>query len=197
MRGTDRRTGYEKDGILYFRSDFNDTIFQVIPPNRLQPVYVLNLGKYKVSKQVGVDPDASLEGKIIPQDWADAENYIFMTFTKDNYDCQNTRKSKSVKIYHALFLKEKHQLYIVEGSPTDYDAPILKNDLDGGVPVWPQSYMVDKNDEILLSLKGNELKSEVKSDRFQKSTAPADKKEKLKQLAASIADQDDILMIVR
>ena len=197
MRGTDWGTQYEKGGNLFFRSDFNDTIFQVIPPNRLQPVYVLNLGKYKVSKQEGVDPGVSLEGKIIPQDWADAKNYIFMTFTKDNYDCPNTRKSKEVKIFHALYSKEKHQLFIVEGSPIDYDAPILKNDLDGGVPVWPQSYMVDKNGEMLLSLKGSELKLEAKSDRFQKSTAPADKKEKLKQLAASVADQDDFLMIVR
>jgi len=55
---------------------------------------------------------------------------------------------------------------------------------------------VDKKGEILLSLKGSVLKSEVKSDRFQKSTAPAIKKEQLKQLAASVADQDDILMIV-
>ncbi len=197
MRGTDWGTQYEKGGNLFFRSDFNDTIFQVIPPNRLQPVYVLNLGKYKVSKQEGVDPDASLEGKIIPQDWAETKNYIYMTFTKDNYDCPNTRKSKSVKIYHALFSKENHQLSIVESEPTDYTLQILRNDIDGGVPVWPQSYMVDKNGEILLSLKGSELKSEVKSERFQKSTAPIDKKEKLKQLAASVADQDDILMIIK
>jgi len=197
MRGTDWGTQYEKGGNLFFRSDFNDTIFQVIPPNRLQPVYVLNLGKYKVSKQEGVDPDASLEGKIIPQDWADTKNYIYMTFTKDNYDCPNTRKSKSVKIFHALFSKEKQKLSIIESEPTDYTPQILRNDIDGGIPVWPQSYMVDKNGEILLSLKGNELKSEVKSNRFQKSIASADKKEKLKQLAASVADQDDILMIVR
>jgi len=57
--------------------------------------------------------------------------------------------------------------------------------------------MVDKNGGILLSLKGSDLKSRVKSDSFQKSTALADKKERLKQLAASVTDQDDILMIVR
>ena len=166
MRGTDRGTQYEKGGNFFFRSDFNDTIFQVIPPNRLQPVYVLNLGKYKVSKQEGVDPGVSLEGKIIPQDWADTKNYIFMTFTKDNYDCPNTRKSKSVKIYHALFSKEKHQLFILEGEPTDYTPQILKNDIDGGVPVWPQSFMVGKNGEILLSLKGSEVKSHVQTAQF-------------------------------
>ena len=49
----------------------------------------------------------------------------------------------------------------------------------------------------MLSLKGNDLKSRVKDAPFQKSTAPADKKEKLKQFAGSVSDQDDILMIVQ
>jgi len=197
MRGTDGGTQYELHGNMYFRSNFNDTVFQVIPPNRLQPVYVLNLGKYKVSIQEGVDPDASLKGKIIPQDWAETKNYIFMTFTKDSYDCPNTRKNKSVKIYHALFSKSNHQLQIIKSDPTDYSAPILENNLDGGLSVWPLSYSISIKGEIILSLKGSELKSEVKSNRFQKSTAPTDKKEKLKQLAASVSDQDDILMIVQ
>jgi hypothetical protein len=197
MRGTDSGTQYEKGGNLFFRSNFNDTIFQVIPPNKLLPVYVLNLGKYKVSMQEGVDPDASLEEKIIPLDWADSKNYIFLTFTKDSYDCPNTRKNKSVKIYHALFSKSSQQLQIVKADPVDYDAPVLLNDIDGGYPVWPLSYQIGSKGEIMLSLKGSDLKSKVKSKKFTDSAAPADKKEKLKQLAGSVADEDDILMIIK
>jgi len=197
MRGTDSGTQYEKGGNLFFRSNFNDTIFQVIPPNKLLPVYVLNLGKYKVSMQEGVDPDASLEGKIIPMEWADTPNYIFLTFSKDSYDCPNTRKNKSLKIYHALFSKSSQQLQIVKANPVDYDAPVLLNDIDGGYPVWPLSYQIGSKGEIMLSLKGTDLKSKVKSKQFSESTAPSDKKEKLKQLAGSVADEDDILMIVR
>ncbi len=63
---TDPGIEYEKGGNLFFRRDFNDTIFQVIPPNRFKPVYVLTLGKYKVSKQLREDPGANLEGKILP-----------------------------------------------------------------------------------------------------------------------------------
>lgn len=196
-RGTDDGTQYEMHGNLYFRTNFNDTIFQIIPPNQILPVYVLNLGKYKVSKQEGVDPDASLEGKIIPQDWAETKNYIFMTFTKDSYDCPNNRKNRSVKIYHALFSKTSHQLQVVKGDPFDYEAPILVNNIDGGYPVWPLSYQVGSKGEIMLSLKGRDLKTQVKSTGFQNSTAPADKKEKLKQLANSVSDLDDILMIVQ
>lgn len=197
MRGTDGGTQYEIHGNLYFRTNFNDTVFQVIAPNKLEPVYVLNLGKYKVSILEGVDPDASLEGKIIPQDWAETKNYIFITFTKDSYDCPNTRKNKNVKIYHALFSKTSHQLQVVNGDPTDYDAPILVNNIDGGCPVWPLSYQVGGKGEIMLSLKGRDLKTQVKNAGFQKSTAPADKKEKLKQLANAVSDLDDILMIVQ
>jgi hypothetical protein len=197
MRGTDYGFQYESRGNMYFRSDFNDTVFQVVPPNRIVPLYVLNLGPYKVAKQDGVDPDVRLEGKIIPQEWAETKNYIFLTFTKDNYDCQKNRKSKSVKIYHALFSKTSHQLQIVKGDPFDYEAPILVNNLDGGYPVWPLSYQVGAKGEIMLSLKGSDLKAQVKSSGFQKSTAPADKKEMLKQLADSVSDLDDILMIVQ
>ena len=197
IRGTDGGTRYEKNGNYFIRTDFNDTIFQVIPPNRLSPVYVLGFGNYKVSKQEGVDPGASLEGKIIPEEWADARNYIFLTFTKDNYDCPNNRKDKKVKIYHAIYTKKSGQLQIVQGDPTDYDAPILENDVDGGCPVWPSAYMVGNNGELVISLKGSELKSQVENIRFGKSKAPAEKKEKLKQLAVSLADQDDILMIVK
>ncbi len=196
-RGTDYGFQYENRGNLYFRTDFNDTVFQFVPPNRIVPLYVFNLGQYKVTKQEGVDPDVKLDGKILPQDWAETKNYIFMTFTKDNYDCPKNRKNKSVKIYHALFSKSSNQLQIVKSDPFDYEAPILVNNIDGGYPVWPLSYQVASNGEIMLSLKGSDLKTQVKSSGFQKSAAPADKKEKLKQLAVSVSDLDDILMIVQ
>ena len=197
MRGADWGTQYEKGGDYFFRTDFNDTIFQVVPPNRILPVYVLILGKYKVSKQDGVDPGVSLEGKIIPQEFADTKDYLFLTFTKDNYDCPNNRKNKSVKIYYALFSKKSGKLQIVKNDPFDYAAPILENNLDGGYPVWPLSYMVGNKGELMLSLKGSDLKSRIKGSPFQKSSAPEDKKEKLRQFAGSVSDQDDILMIVQ
>lgn len=196
-RGTDYGTQYEINGNLFIRTEFNDTLFQVIPPNRLLPKYVLNLGKYKTSMLEGMDPDISLEGKIIPMEWADTPNYIFLTFSKDSYDCPNTRKDKSLKIYHALFSKSSQLLQIVKANPVDYDAPVLINDIDGGYPVWPLSYQIGSKGEIMLSLKGTDLKSKVKSKQFIESIAPSDKKEKLKQIAGSVGDEDDILMIVK
>ncbi len=195
-RGTDFGTQYEKNGNLFFRTDFNDTVFQVIPPNKLLPRYVLNLGIYKTSILDGMDPDVSLEGKIIPMEWAETKNYIFLTFSKDNYDCPRNRKEKSVKIYYSLYSKQHGKLKVVKGDPTDYSPNILNNDIDGGLPVWPKNYMIGKNGEILISLKGNELKSHVLSSWFKNSSAPPNKKNKLLEFANSVNKEDDILMIV-
>lgn len=196
MRGTDQGVQYENKGRYFVRNAFNDTVFQVLPPNRLLPVYVLKPGKYKLLKKEGADPDFNLAGKIIPETWADTKNYIFLTFSKDSYDCPNTRKSKQLKQYHAIFSKAAKKLFIVKGDPADYDPDILKNDLDGGVAVWPSSYMVGNKGEILISLKGKELKEHVKTASFKASTAPAAKKNELVKLAKSISDDEDILMIV-
>lgn len=197
MRNTDGGTRYENKGKLYFRTPFSDTIFQVIPPNRLFPVFVLNLGSYKVSKQQGVDPDYKLSGKIIPGEFAETKNYIFLTFTKDDYDCPNTRKNKTVKIYYGLYSKSDHKFSIIKGDPFNYAPEIMKNDIDGGIPVWPSSYMVGNNGEILISLKGIDLKERVESEQFEQSRVSESKKNKLKQLAASVSEFEDILMIVK
>jgi hypothetical protein len=197
QRGTDYGTQYEHNGRQFFRPEFNDTVFQVIPPNRLSPVYVLKLGNYKVSKQLGVDPDFKLTGKIIPGEWAETKDYILMTYTMDDYDCQNTRKKKTVKIYHAVFSKLNHQLTVINGDPFDYSPEILKNNLDGGLPVWPSSYMIGNNGEMLISLKGRELKDRVRSEQFKVSKAPGDKKKELEKLVQVVSDNEDILMIVK
>lgn len=197
QRGTFDGVQYESKGKMYFRPEYNDTLFIITPPNRLTPVYTLNLGEYKVTRQQGVDPDFKLTGKIIPIGWAETRNKIFLKFSKDDYDCFNTRKNKTVKIYNALFLKESHQLFVLKGDPFNYSPEILENDIDGGLPVWPVSYMTSDNGEILISLKGRELKNRVKSAQFRQSKAPEAKKKELEKLASSVGENEDILMIIR
>lgn len=197
QRGVDGGEQYEFNGRTFFRNPFNDTVFQVIPPNRLLPAYVFNLGNYKVARQQGVDPGFDLTGKIIPQDWAETDKYIFLTFVKDNYNCLNNRKAKSVKIYHALYSKRERQLSVFKGDPFDYTPEIVENNIDGGMPVWPTSSKIGKNGEILISLKGKDLKERVKSEKFRNSTAPEIKKQEFKKLADSVKETEDILMIIK
>ena len=196
-RWGDLGTHYEHNGKLYFRPGFNDTIFEVLPPNRLFPVYLIKLGSFKTSIQEGVDPDFNLIGKIIPCEWAETNENIFMTYTKDSFDCQNTRKNKTVKIYHAIYSKLSHQVSVIKGNPYDYSPEILENNIDGGLSVWPSSYMIGNNGEMLISLKGKELKDRIKSEQFKVSKAPDAKKKELEKLAQVVSNNEDILMIVK
>ena len=122
---------------------------------------------------------------------------IFMTFSIDAYDNQRSRNNKSVKIYHALYSKLTKQLFIIKGNPTDYSPEILENNLDGGVPVWPLSYMIGSNGEILLSIKGKDLIDRINSKEFKASSAPDLKKRELEKLAGLVSESEDILMIIQ
>jgi hypothetical protein len=196
-RGIDSDLQYEHDGVLHFRPEFNDTVFAIIPPDRMVPLYVFKLGKFKVTMQEGIDPDFDLTGKVIPGEWAETGKYIFITLVRDGYDCPNSRKNKKVKIYHAIFSKSTQKLVIIKGDPFDYNPEILENDLDAGVPVWPSFYMMGNRGEILNSLKGKEIKDRVSSGMFKRSAAPARNKSTLEKLAAEVKDDDDILMIIK
>ena len=78
------------------------------------------------------------------------------------------------------------------------DSPeILENNIDGGIPVWPSFYMIGKNGEILISLKGKDLKDRIISEQFKRSGAPEARKRELDQLATSVSDFENILMIVK
>jgi hypothetical protein len=197
QRGTDYGSHYVFNNKSYFRNAFNDTVFRVVPPNRLLPMYVLNLGEYKVTRQEGVDPGFDLTGKIIIEAWSETEKFIWLTFTKDNYDCPANRKNKKVKIYYALFSKEDKQLGIVRGDPYDYNPEILENDIDGGIPVWPDQFEIGKDGEILLSVKGRTLKTRILSDHFKNADASEARKDLLRQLADNVSDYEDILMLIK
>ena len=187
---------FQNQGKQFLWNGRNDTIFQVIAANRIAPAYIFKLGQYKAMSQEGnMNPDFT--GKIIPRGWAETKNFIFLVFDKDGFDSQNSRKHKKVKILHALFSKQNRQLFIVKGDPFNYSPEILENNLDGGVPVWPLSYMIGNDGEILISVKGKELKDRVTSEEFKLSGASEAKKNELVKLAGSVSDKEDILMIVK
>jgi hypothetical protein len=128
---------------------------------------------------------------------AETKKYIFLSFSKDAFNSPSSRKNKKVKIYNALYSKLSGQLSIIKGDPYNYAPEILENNIDGGIPVWPLTYMIGNNGEILISLKGKELKERVISQQFKNSSAPEAKKKNFELIANSVSDTDDILMIVK
>jgi hypothetical protein len=57
--------------------------------------------------------------------------------------------------------------------------------------------MIGNGGEILISVKGKELKDRVKTEKFRLSGAPEVKKRELEKLAGLVSETEDILMIIK
>jgi hypothetical protein len=57
--------------------------------------------------------------------------------------------------------------------------------------------MIGNNGEMLISLKGKQLKDRVKTEQFKVSKAPEVKKKELEKLARVVSESEDILMIIK
>jgi hypothetical protein len=196
-RRADYGARYLLKGDSYFREANSDTIFKVVTPNRLIPTLVINLGKYKVEKfQQQMDPEFDLSNKFLPQSISFNDKYVFVYYTK-GYDSPYARGTKTVSFYHAIFDRAKKELWHVAADQKDqceYNFG-LENDLDGGMPVWPYSFSEDG--AIVKSIKGIDLKEYIKTEAFINSTAPAQKKEYLKQLANSVGNYETVVVIIK
>lgn len=172
-RGVDDGDAYYMDGTLYLRQSFNDTIYQLIPPNRLVPKYILDFGDLGIqSAQEGIDPEVSLKEKLILQDFLETNRYIFITYSKD-YDCPNTAKQGTLKYSRLVYDKKSGTLTsiyideapsIPEGKMTWPKAPDLniENDLDKMPFKWPES--VTAGGQPFSTFSGKELLKQKNPD---------------------------------
>ncbi len=153
-RGVDDGNSYYQNEILHIRQAFNDTIYQLIPPNRLIPKYVLDFGDLGIkSANQGIDPGFGLEDKLIPQSFLETNRHLFITYSKD-YACPATAKSGTLKYSRLVYDKQKRQTMVIyideapfvpkEKMTWPYAPNInIENDLDGMPFVWPEYISAD------------------------------------------------------
>ena len=165
-RSADDGDAYYMDGTLYLRQSFNDTIYQLVPPNRLVPKYILNFGDLGIKSALeGIDPGVSLNEKLVPQAFLETDRYLFITYSKD-YDCPNTAKQGTLKYSRLVYDKKSRTLtsiyideaaFIPEGKMTWPKAPDLniENDLDKMPFKWPES--VTAGGQTFSTFSGKEL----------------------------------------
>lgn len=165
-RGVDSGDNYYHNGLLHLRQSFNDTIYQLVPPNRLIPKYVLDFGDKGIgSVQEGVDPGYNLEEKLIVQSFFETKRFLFITYSK-NYPCPNTARNGTLKFSRIIFDKKNKTvitLYIDEApffdnSKMSWPSPVqpqIENDLDGLPFRWPNN--VTSKGEPFSIFSGNEL----------------------------------------
>lgn len=188
-----------EDGSKYFynnqftyRSAFNDTVFRLILPNRLLPVYILNFGEHKLTAMEAINPRYDLKNKFLIDSWAETPGYIFIRYTKDRSTIIS-RVNETVSYYYTVYDKNFKQIFHLPVEPLNYVYEI-ENDIDGGLPVWPE--LTTQDGRIYKTLEGWEIKKHVKSEKFQRSEIPADKKDFLTKLAKSTSNTETIIMIL-
>jgi Domain of unknown function (DUF4933) len=183
---------YYYNGLLTIKQEYNDTIFRLIPPERLLPVYILNFGIYKFSFMDGFNPNFDLSDKFMLNSIYETNSLLFIRYTK-NYDCLNTRKKNGVKFYNALFNKKEGKLYHQPGFTPLPEG--LENDLDGGMSFWPE--FITPQGEMMKLVSGRVLKDYINSDEFRKSSISEEKKQKQLSMAIGLRPTDMVVVIVK
>ena len=183
---------YSFNGLLTIKQEYNDTVFRLIPPETLLPVFVLDFGKYKFNFMDGLNADFDLSNKYMLNSLHETNDYLFIRYTQ-NYDCPNTRKKNAVKFYNALFNKKEGKLYHQPGSTLLPEG--LENDIDGGMSFWPE--FITPQGEMMMLVSGRVFKDYVNSEDFRKSTISKEKKQKQISIASGLRPTDMVVVIVK
>jgi len=140
---------------FHFKPAYNDTIFELIPPDKLAAKYILHFGNQGVRNATeGMDPQFNLKDKLLLQDLIETDKYLFITYTRD-YPCPNTAKQGTLKYGRLIFDKSKNEviaIYSDEKPYTDDNQPSswpeapeknIINDLNGYPFFWPTGVTAD------------------------------------------------------
>jgi hypothetical protein len=183
---------YYYNGLLTLKQEYNDTIFRLLPPDRLLPVYIMDFGKYKVNCMDGLNPKFDLSGKLMLNSLLETNNFLFIRYTK-NHDGPANRRKNAVKFYNALFDKRTGKiLHQPEITTLPYG---LENDLDGGMPFWPE--FITPQGEMMKLVSGSVIKDYVYSGSFKKADISDKDRQKQIIMASGLKSTDMIVIIVK
>jgi hypothetical protein len=200
------------NGMLYFKEQFNDTLFKLNKDYELIPQFCFNLGKFKMpdSERVLRPIGPLLASHVHIYDIFQTKNYLFL-----KCDLGNRFPAKRLTPSQPLFPGTPQFMYnttciwgvydkssgnLTFSQPTSTDNKLytsgIYNDIDCGPRFSPKQMINDST--MLMSVRADELKNHVESDDFKNSIANYPKKKKqLKELADKISVLDNpILMFV-
>ncbi len=91
--------------VFHFKPAYNDTLFQVVPPNKLRAKYILDFGKQGLrDANKAISPVTSLINNFILDNLLETNKYVFIIYTK-NYACSNTAKNKELWYSKVIYNK--------------------------------------------------------------------------------------------
>jgi hypothetical protein len=98
-----------------------------------------------------------------------------------------------VKFYNALFDKKEEKLYHQPGFTVEPEG--ITNDLDGGMPFWPD--FITPQGEMMKLVSGKVMKDYVNSAEFKDAFISEKDRQKQISMASELKPTDMIIMIVK
>lgn len=162
---------YSRDNRLFYHELMDDTIFCVDKNLEIYPHAVLNTGdlRFTVEKRTNI----SMTGKF------DAIFVNDIIETEDHFFVENRGKGH-------LILKDAGETIVLE------DGALL-NDLDGGLPFYPDLLVDDKN--LVQVVDAFEFNLWLESDHFKNFIDNPEKKEEFRVVAEKLIENDNPVLV--
>jgi len=183
---------YTFNNLLTIKPEYNDTVFRLIPPNRLLPAYIIDFGECSINYLEGFNPNFDLSNKHILNSLHESNEFLYIRYTR-NHDGPNNRKKGAVKFYNLLFDKKQGKLYHQPGFTLLPEG--IENDLDGGMAFWPE--FITPQGEMMELVSGKIIKDFVNSSRFKKAAISEENRKKQISMAAGLRATDMVIMVVK
>jgi hypothetical protein len=183
---------YSFSGQITIKQEYNDTVFRLIRPDRLLPVFNIDFGKFKVNFMEGLNANFDLSDKYMLNSLHETNDFLLLRYTQNN-DSPNNRKKNSVKFHIAFYDKKEGKLYNTAGFTLLPEG--ISNDIDGGMPFWPD--FVTPQGEMMKLFSGRALKNYVNSEEFKTAEISQENRRKQISLASSLRATDMLIMIVK
>lgn len=159
---------YTVNNQMFIKPAFNDTIFQLIMPNKLAPKYVINLGSKGIrSATEAMNSKISLADKFLLESVLESSKYLFITYSQ-NYTCMKNIEDGTVKYSRLIYNKTNGKIIPVymnqklEMNDGEVVVPEINiiNDLNDMPFFWPTG--ITANDEPFAVVNSDEIKSRLK-----------------------------------
>lgn len=139
---------WEYKGVFSLMMSFNDTIFRLVPPNRLIPVYVFKFGSYKFTDEEWYQTNGVLKNKFRITSILENDKFLFLKFAYHN-EIGKVERHKAIytKATHSLTQLPLEEKAITPSNPSPGFAPParsskptidIQNDIDNVLPFWPE-----------------------------------------------------------
>ena len=178
--------------LLTLRQSMNDTVYRMVAPNRLVPVYVLNFGSYRTDVQTYLY--GNISEKLLPYIWKEADRYILFVYTQ-NLDTQNNRNAGSVKFFYAYYDKMSRQLYhFSEGTSTPDNEYFISNPVPDAIPFLLSQVDIEGN-QLRVCYSKKRLEALINHKEF--AALPPEQQQKLQTIYADLDDSEVLFMILQ